>query len=293
MENTVRQTAQDISVSHHYDKSEKWNKELYVDNNHFFNRLLVRRKEYSFKLFDRIAMPVSFRAIDLGCGPGAYLEEFTKRNYEVYGVDISQEMLNTCAVRLKVDDESFRKKFICGSIENVPFDDNYFDAAACIGVLGLLISDIKTISEIRRILMPGGVLLLTVENMLSLSNLDFILRHKIKSLFNKNGGSKKEISEEEKAYPGITISSNWFPNQLGMNYKIYNPYKLIQLMNDQGFELAGAVTAGHEFRILRRLNIIPNIIDRIELKLEKYFRLNKIPYFSYSGQFFVGAFIKK
>jgi len=292
METLTRQSAQNKLVSLHYDRSEKWNKELYVDQSHFFNRLLIRRKEYAFKLLDRVMPCLQGSAIDLGCGPGAYLEEFKHRGFDVYGIDISQEMLNVCKDRLGLDTITFQNNFTCGNIEETKFINNSFDVAACIGVFGLLLSDDKTVVEINRILKPGGILLLAVENMMSLSNLDFVIRQKIKSLIYKGSTQSNFMHGSKPKYSGLTLSSNYFPNQLGLFYKIYNPYKLVGYMKDFGFTLADFLTVGHEFRILRRLNFIPHIIDNIELRLEKLFWDHHFPYFSISGQFFIGAFIK-
>ena len=74
MENLISQSSQNDSVTQHYDQSTKWNKELYINNSHFFNRLLVRRKEYAFKLLDKVKPGLNGSVIDVGCGPGAYLE---------------------------------------------------------------------------------------------------------------------------------------------------------------------------------------------------------------------------
>ncbi len=293
MENLISQSSQNDSVTQHYDQSTKWNKELYINNSHFFNRLLVRRKEYAFKLLDKVKPGLNGSVIDVGCGPGAYLEEFRRKGFDVYGIDISQEMLNTCRARLNIDEITFQTHFKCGEIEKIPFQDSSFKVVACIGVLGLLISDEKAISEIYRILEPDGILLLAVENMMSLSNIDFVIRKKIKSFFTRTKSQNKSSQSKNTKYNGLTISSNWFPNQLGLLYKIYNPNRLNQFLNDNGFKLLGSLTVGHEFRILRRLKFFPKIIDGMEIWLEKYFWNHRVPYLSSSGQFYITAFIKK
>lgn len=294
MNTTISQTDQNEIISSHYDKSEKWNKELYVDEGHYFNRLLIRRKEYAFQLLDGILNSREGAAIDIGCGPGAYVQEFINRGFDSYGVDISQEMLNTCKERLKIDDSTFESHFKCCSIEQLPFESNTFSVASCIGVLGLLFSDDIALSEICRVLKPGGIFILAVENMMSFSNIDFIVRNKIKNLLTqnilmKNRASHKPSSKRE----GITLSSNYFPSQLGLFYKLYNPWKLEVLMQEKRFRLINSLTVGHEFRILRRYNLFPEIINTTEVRLEKLLSRYRIPYFSYSGQFYIGAFQKR
>ncbi len=293
MEKMINQAAQNKFVSRHYDKSELWNKELYVNHTHFFNRLLIRRKEYTFMLLDKLMPGLSGAAIDLGCGPGAYLEEFKRRGFEVYGIDISQEMLNTSKARLNIDEWTFQKNFKCCDFEEIPYESNLFNAAACIGVLGLMLSDDKAVAEIYRILKPGGIFLLAVENMMSLSNIDFVIRQKIKSFLKNTSDRNNPLELSNPVYSGLTMSSSFFPSEHGLFYKIYNPNKLVRYMKDFGFYHVGSLTVGHEFRIIRRLNILPKATDTLEIELEKIFWKHYIPYFTNLGQFFIGAFVKK
>ena len=46
----------------------------------------------------------------------------------------------------------------------LPFDDESFDAALLIGVLDQLVEPYRTAAELRRVLRPGGVLLVTATN---------------------------------------------------------------------------------------------------------------------------------
>lgn len=272
----------------YFDKSENWREKLYIDHSHPFNRLLIRRKDYAFTMLDTVPNIKKSIALDIGCGPGAYVEELMKRGFETFAMDIAQEMLNVCKTRLNIPDSVFQNNFRQADIEHVPFDDNTFDVVVCVGVLGNLFSDDKALSEMFRILKPGGVLLLAVENMFSLSNVDYILRNKVRSLF------RPSSLHEKIDFSGVaTASSWWIPHNDGIYYKLYNPWKLNRLMKERGFHLVDSMTAGYEFRILRRMHVLPDsILSKVEIGMEKMFRKFRLPYFSYSGQFYTGLFRK-
>lgn len=274
-------------VEHYYDTSNNWRNELYVDHSQPFNRLLIRRKEYSFKMIERVNQLRRGPALDVGCGPGAYIEELMKRGFEVYGIDLSQEMLNTCKIRLSIDDQKFRKNFQIADVESIPFDDNKFNIVICSGVLGLLPSDTQAISELFRVLAPGGILLLTVENMMSFSHIDYVVRKKISELFNSDNS---EFSEED---GNLTLKLKWMSQNAGLFYKIYNPWKLNAFLAEKGFKLVDSLTVGHEFRFLRRTKLVPEkILSSVEIALEKLSQKFRIPYISYAGQFYTALYNK-
>lgn len=93
----------------------------------------------------------TLRILDAGCGPGAaliYLSQFG----EVIGVDISEEALKFARQRGKV------KK---GDIANLPFKNAVFDVVVCFDVIYHKWVNIrKALSEIQRVLRPGGILLI-------------------------------------------------------------------------------------------------------------------------------------
>lgn len=93
----------------------------------------------------------SLRILDAGCGPGAALIYLAKFG-DVIGVDISEEALRFARKRGMV------KK---GDISKLPFEDQTFDVVVCLDVLYHQWVNVKrAISEMKRVLKPGGILLI-------------------------------------------------------------------------------------------------------------------------------------
>ena len=94
------------------------------------------------------------RILDVGCGTGANLQMLA--NYGVAeGVDISAEALEFCRAR-------GLSKVKLGPAEALPFEDASFDLVTGLDVVEHLDEDAAGLSEMRRVLRPGGRALLFV-----------------------------------------------------------------------------------------------------------------------------------
>jgi AraC-like DNA-binding protein/ubiquinone/menaquinone biosynthesis C-methylase UbiE len=101
--------------------------------------------------------------VDLGCSLNLMFKGYDKWLSTYHGVDISEktiELLNEFVTKNKMQIGSL----YCGSIHETPFEDNYFDIGACIGVLEYFEKDFvkKAIIEAHRIIKPNGKLVLDI-----------------------------------------------------------------------------------------------------------------------------------
>ena len=101
------------------------------------------------------------RILDVGCGSGAYcraLAPFVAPDGHVTGIDpapVAVELAN----RLAVLDDGSVLSFGCADGHDLPFSEGAFDAALCINVLEYCQDPVRVLGEIRRVLRPGGRLL--------------------------------------------------------------------------------------------------------------------------------------
>jgi ubiquinone/menaquinone biosynthesis C-methylase UbiE len=101
------------------------------------------------------------RLLDIGCGTGAFLRE-VKRNWprlSVTGLDLSAPYL--ALARRALQDWS-RVSLIEGAAETMPFDAEQFDIVTSIYLFHELPASVRrlVVDEIRRVLKPGGTLIL-------------------------------------------------------------------------------------------------------------------------------------
>jgi len=102
---------------------------------------------------------VNENVLDLGCGNGRLYELFKFKIVGYYGIDNSEELIEIAKIRYP------RANFQVGDALNLPFSDNFFDNVFSVAVFHHIPSKefrFKFLQEAKRVLKPGGKLILTV-----------------------------------------------------------------------------------------------------------------------------------
>lgn len=94
---------------------------------------------------------------DLGCGAGQLMEALAPCVGRVIGVDESGPMLNAATKRLAGHDNV---ELRVGTIESLPIEEETLDAALLFLVAHFITDPAKAVDEIRRVLKPGGKVLI-------------------------------------------------------------------------------------------------------------------------------------
>lgn len=100
----------------------------------------------------------SCHILDIGCGDGhAFDYIFQDKPYKTYtGVDLSLKKMNTMNKRLK------KATGILADAENLPLQTQAFDCVICFETFEHLINPSRALSEIYRVLKPGGILIFSI-----------------------------------------------------------------------------------------------------------------------------------
>ena len=124
-----------------------------------FLQLLHRRNaENNASYFLRHLKP-GMRVLDLGCGPGSISVGLAKaiEPGELHGIDMEESQIGIARASAEAGGHS-NATFHVGDATDLPFDDGYFDAVHTHAVLMHIPDTEKTLSEIKRVLKPGGML---------------------------------------------------------------------------------------------------------------------------------------
>ena len=99
------------------------------------------------------------RLLDFGCGPGAISLGLAKAVApgEMYGVDMDESLI-AVAKAAAFSQGCDNVKFQVGDVTNLRFADNFFDVAFCRNVLMHVPDTSAVLSEIKRVLKPGGLI---------------------------------------------------------------------------------------------------------------------------------------
>lgn len=98
-------------------------------------------------------LPASWVVADVGCGTGNAAELLAPCVKQVIAVDQSKPMLDAARKRLV---GLANVRFVSGSIESIPLETGSVDAAVCVMVLHHVADPSEALREMRRIVRPGG-----------------------------------------------------------------------------------------------------------------------------------------
>ena len=96
--------------------------------------------------------------LDIGCGDGAFTTELARRGALATGLDVDPAML--AAARQRSRQEALPLQLVEGRAEALPFQDGTFDVALAVTSLCFVQDTRRAISEMARILRPGGRLII-------------------------------------------------------------------------------------------------------------------------------------
>lgn len=99
------------------------------------------------------------RVLDLGCGDGRHFEPLASGGARVSGADRSAVALERAAHHAAAAALPAPELVEIGPDERLPLADNRFDRVWCCGMLEHVVDTQTVLSEIRRVLSPGGELM--------------------------------------------------------------------------------------------------------------------------------------
>ena len=102
-----------------------------------------------------LGVPEGSKVLDVGCGNGKTVGALLEMGMDVTGLDFSPSAIDQCVKAFGV-----KAKFTISNCEKMPFSNDTFDAVTAVHVLEHLdvIQLADTVSEMRRVLKPGGMI---------------------------------------------------------------------------------------------------------------------------------------
>ncbi|MGY8987991.1 MAG: class I SAM-dependent methyltransferase [Flavobacteriales bacterium] len=118
------------------------------------------KDRYSIHLYHHVASQINLtglKVLEVGSGRGggcSYVSRYLKPS-EMYGIDISPSAVDICNNIYNIDNLTFK----VGDSENLPFEDNTFDAVINVESSHCYASMDKFIQEVSRVLKPNAYFL--------------------------------------------------------------------------------------------------------------------------------------
>ncbi|WP_425092284.1 bifunctional 2-polyprenyl-6-hydroxyphenol methylase/3-demethylubiquinol 3-O-methyltransferase UbiG [Tropicimonas sp. S265A] len=112
--------------------------------------------------FDRFVHWPGAQVLDLGCAGGFMAEAIAKKGAWVTGIDPAAQAIS--AAQAHAAETGLEIRYDVGVGEALPYDDDAFDIVVCVDVLEHVADLSKVLSEVDRVLKPGGVFLFDTIN---------------------------------------------------------------------------------------------------------------------------------
>lgn len=118
--------------------------------------------QFVFRNFDRNG---ETKILDLGCGAGRHVFFMGREGIVPYGIDYSEAGIQFTKESMnEYGMSNYAENMRVGSLTQLPYKDNFFEGVICYGVLYYLNTEEihKAVDEMKRVLKPGGKILLVV-----------------------------------------------------------------------------------------------------------------------------------
>lgn len=104
----------------------------------------------------RARVPAGGHVLDLGCGPG-WVSHNLVGIYDLVGVDVEEDAVRFCR-------EHYDAHYMVGDAFNLAFPAEYFDAVIFTEAIEHFREPARALAEIRRVLRPDGIVMVTTPN---------------------------------------------------------------------------------------------------------------------------------
>lgn len=184
--------------------------------------LFLKRLEM---VLDMIGLKRGKKILEIGYGSGILFLELSKRFDEIHGVDIHNK-INLVETMLKK--EGITANLKVGDILKLPYEDEEFDNVVCVSVLEHIprLSLNKAVSEIHRLLKPGGIAVVGFPSIGK--KMDFLFR-----IIGYSGSKQHHISGEKEIMDALRKKMSiaevkTFPKFLSVSKSLYIACKCVK-----------------------------------------------------------------
>jgi ubiquinone/menaquinone biosynthesis C-methylase UbiE len=147
---------------------------------------IMNKNQYK-AIFNNINLEPNNNVLDIGFGNGYLINKLFKKNIpiNIYGIEISNNMLNNVSQKNRQIIEEGKLKLFLEDISKTSFEENIFDKIYTVNTIYFWNELEKSFSEIKRILKPKGIFL----------NVIYTKEYLNKIIYTKYGFKKYTVEE--------------------------------------------------------------------------------------------------
>jgi ubiquinone/menaquinone biosynthesis C-methylase UbiE len=154
----------------HYQYDDSRRLRVRIDTHRLYSEFPDRLHD---ELLQHLQLRHDIRVLDVGCGPGRYHPAIAEYRAAIFGVDSSAGMLEEARVRAAA---TYPVHLVQADAQALPFANASFDRVLAIHMLYHVPDRLRALQEFRRVLWPGGRVVLATNAARYLARLDGLHR---------------------------------------------------------------------------------------------------------------------
>lgn len=221
------------------------------------NPFIIGRLEhaYAWEMVKKSPKTTSFKVLDYGGYDGQLLEKFIKSKVveSCTTIDMNADIVNLNSNNISNGHELL----VIKKGDPLPFTNECFDIVTIMGVIEHVYNQNKLLSEVYRVLKPGGILIVAVPgkhifSFLDFGNWKFMLprfhRFYIESKFGKQYYNRHFVECANGLIGDVELEKSW--------HEHFTHYELENLLNKSGFTVYDQDGFGFFYRIFHNIKWI-------------------------------------
>jgi ubiquinone/menaquinone biosynthesis C-methylase UbiE len=214
-----------------------------------------RRQELSLKWIDELHLPTGARALDVGTGAGHAAIALAQRGFVVEATDATEAMLTLVRKNASAAGVSRHVAARVAEAHALSFGDASFDLVTGLGVLPWLEAPAAALAEIRRVLRPGGHVVVSTANRWKLT-------YRLDPLYSQ------DLQPIKRPIRALVERAGFWPNG-GPESFLLSTAETDRLLAEAGLERLSGTTFGFgPFTFLGRPVLSPERGTQLHLKLQ-------------------------
>lgn len=207
--------------------------------------------------FEKIKASGSKRHLDIGCFDGSWIAEISAAlNIEVHGADVNKDAIQRGEKRYPTTTLHHIR-----AVTNLPFSNEEFDSITLMDVYEHLdaCDQAGVLLEIRRLLRPGGLLVITVPgkhlfSFLDIGNLKFrfprLHRLYIKERYGVDFYNSRYANNPHGLFGDVSARKRW--------HEHFKAQQLVHVLQSAEFDIVDVDGAGYFMRLISMLTLVPS-----------------------------------
>jgi ubiquinone/menaquinone biosynthesis C-methylase UbiE len=136
-----------------------------------FGIIYQRRQATALKCIDGLLLPKTAHVLEIGCGAGFMTAALAKRGFVIEAIDHAQAMVDLTKEHARQRGVLNQISACTGDIHELSYEDQTYDLVVALGVVPWLHDYKQALTEIKRVVKPGGYVVITMDNALRATTL--------------------------------------------------------------------------------------------------------------------------